>query len=54
MERCMVICDGCEKIFTGEKDESGNLVVPFKNQQCDCGSEEFTLISEESESDSTR
>lgn len=51
MERCVVICDRCETVYTGRKDDRGNVVAPFEDKECSCGSEQFHIVSKESENE---
>lgn len=44
MERTIIQCGNCEKVYTARVREEGTIILPTSDQHCECGHEVFDEV----------
>jgi len=43
-ERQIIVCEGCQNIYTGRVREDGSFILPLDDGACHCGGKEFDTV----------
>ena len=46
MDRVIVACTACKRVYTVRKREDGSFILPVGGEQCECGNDSFAEFNE--------